>query len=71
MLVTFLENVIVHVRSPSHSFQISWASLNKGRASDCVFLSILVDSSQRFSVPPVAFEATVLLLKLFGGGAAH
>lgn len=31
MLVTFLENVSVHVRSLSHSFQISSPALNKGR----------------------------------------
>lgn len=39
MLVTFLENVIVHVGSPSHCFQISWASLNKREGKRlCIFV---------------------------------
>lgn len=39
MLVTFLENVTVHVGSPSHCFQISWASLNKREGKRlCIFV---------------------------------
>lgn len=35
----FLENVTVHVGSPSHCFQISWASLNKREGKRlCIFV---------------------------------